>query len=84
MGAGLSGQRKDFQIARLAIWSSRPDAAKALVFSPDVQRLKQEQVAIDYLRQLMEGGQERLREIDKEKQARMDQERKSCREQRER
>ena len=63
LGDGLSGQQTDFQIAMLAICSSRPDAAKALVFSPDVQRLKQEQgeqVAMDYLRQLMEGAQERL------------------------
>ena len=87
LGDGLSGQQTDFQIAMLAICSSRPDAAKALVFSPDVQRLKQEQgeqVAMDYLRQLMEGAQERLRDVQQEKQARMGQERDDLRGQRER
>ena len=87
LGEGLSGQQKDFQIAMLAIRSSKPDAAKALVFSPDVQRLKQEQgekVAMDYLRQLMESTQRRLREIDREKQGRMEQEQSERRGQRER
>lgn len=40
----------------LTICSSRPDGLKVLVFSPDVQRVKQEPVVIDYLRELMEGG----------------------------
>jgi len=66
LGSGLSIQQQDFQIAMLAVRSSRPDAAKALVFSPDVQTLKQEQgeqVAMDYLRQLMEKAQQKLREL---------------------
>ena len=52
VGAGLSGLRKDFQIVMLAICSSRPGMVKALVFSPDVQRLRQEEgepVGMDYL-----------------------------------
>ena len=77
LGDGLSTQEKDFQLAMLAIRSSRPDAAKALVFSPDVQRLKREQgeqVAMDYLRQLMEEAQKRLRESDQGKTSRREQE----------
>ena len=69
LGADLSVREKDFQIAMLAIRSSKPDAAKALVFSPDVQRLKQEQgepVAMEYLRQLMEEAQGRLREVQQQ------------------
>ena len=69
LGAGLSVREKDFQIAMLALRSSKPDAAKALVFSPDVQRLKQEQgeqVAMDYLRELMEEAQGRLREVQQQ------------------
>ena len=69
LGDGLSVQEKDFQLAMLAFRSSKPDAAKALVFSPDVQRLKQEQgenVAMDYLRQLMEQAQQQLREMSPE------------------
>jgi len=65
LGDGLSGPQKDFQIAMLAIRSSRPDAAKALVFSPDVQRLKQERgeaAAMTYLRQLMEAAQRQMEE----------------------
>ena len=72
LGDGLSTQQKDFQIAMLAVRSSRPNAAKALVFSPDVQRLKREQgeeVAMDYLRKLMESAQERLRQIDPERKS---------------
>ena len=72
LGDGLSTQQKDFQLAMLAIRSSRPDAAKALVFSPDVQRLKREQgekVAMDYLRQLMESAQQQLRQRDPERKS---------------
>ena len=69
LGAGLSVREKDFQIAMLALRSSKPDAAKALVFSPDVQRLKQEQgeqAAMDYLREVMEEAQQRLREVQQQ------------------
>lgn len=71
-----SQQQIDLEIAQWVLRSQRPDAAKALVFSPDVQRLKQEQgeqVAMDYLRQLMERAQKQLREIDPEKRARRSQ-----------
>ena len=87
LGDGLSTQQKDFQLAMLALRSSKPDAGKALGYSPDIQRLSREQgeqAARDYLRQLLEAAQQRLREIDREKQARMDQEQKSRRGQQER
>ena len=87
LGAGLSTQQKDFQLAMLALRSSKPDAGKALGYSPDIQKLSREQgeqAARDYLRQLLERAQQRLREIDREKQAPMEQERKSRRGQRER
>ena len=75
----LPRRQVDFQIAMLAIRSSKPDAAKALVLSPDVQRLKQEQgekVAMDYLRQLMESAQQQLRQMpQKEKAQREEKER---------
>jgi len=66
LGRGLSTQQRDFQIAMSALCSSRPDSAQALVFSPDVQDLKREQgelAAMDYLRQLMEKAQQRLKEM---------------------
>jgi len=66
LGRGLSTQQQDFQIAMLALRSSHPDAAQALVFSPDVQTLKREQgelAAMDYLRQLMEKAQQRLKKM---------------------
>lgn len=72
----LPRRQVDFQIAMLALRSSRPDAAKALVLSPDVQQLKREQgesAAMAYLRQLMEEAQERLRQLDLEKGAKKDQ-----------
>ena len=72
LGDGLSTQQKDFQLAMLALRSSKPDAGKALGYSPDIQRLSREQgeqAARDYLRQLLEAAQQRLREIDREKQA---------------
>ena len=72
-GTGLSTQQKDFQLAMLALRSSKPDAGKALGYSPDIQRLSREQgeqAARDYLRQLLESAQQRLREIDQEQKSR--------------
>ena len=84
---GASVRDKDLQLAMLALRSGKPDTAKALVFSPDVQRLKQEQgepVAMDYLRQLMESAQQRLKQMDQVQQARQEQQQKPDRDQPER
>lgn len=65
-GANWTQRQVDFQIAAMAVMSKKPDAARALVYSPDVQRLKQEQgeaVAMDYLRELMQAAQRQLIEV---------------------
>ena len=57
LGDGLSTQQKDVQLAMLALHSRTPDAARALAFSPEIQRLNREQnepAAKDYLRQLIQ------------------------------
>ena len=63
VGSSLLRRQIDLQIAQWATRSTSPDEARALIYSPDVQRVRRQQgdaSALDYLKQLMKTAQQRV------------------------